>query len=46
MENLKTRQSEEILIEEFALTVEEMLCVKGGESTDPIFKPTPPTVRI
>ena len=42
---MKSEQTEEIF-NEFTLTTEEMICVKGGDATDPVFKPTPPTVRI
>jgi len=30
----------------YALTNEEMMVIKGGDSGDPIFKPYPPTVQI
>lgn len=34
------------ILVEFALTNDEMICVKGGGDGDPIVVPTPPTVRI
>jgi len=43
---MKDEQPEEIF-DEFTLTTEEMICIKGGEAdADPVFKPTPPIVRI
>lgn len=35
----------EILID-YALTVEEMICVKGGDAGDPIYMPSTPPIRI
>jgi hypothetical protein len=35
----------ENIFSEFALTNDEMICVRGGES-DPIVLPTPPPIRL
>ncbi|MCX6320761.1 MAG: hypothetical protein NTX93_03030 [Bacteroidia bacterium] len=34
------------IFNEFALSNEEMIYVRGGEETDPVSLPTPPTIRI
>ncbi len=36
---------DEIFVE-YALTAEEMICVKGGDQVEPIVMPCPPPVRI
>jgi hypothetical protein len=33
------------LLNEFALSNEEMICVRGGDS-DPVILPTPPPVKL
>jgi hypothetical protein len=38
MKNMKSEQTEEIF-NEFTLTTEEMICVKGGDAGDPILRP-------
>ena len=45
MKNINFEKTEEIF-DEFTLTPEEMICVKGGDAGDPIVKPMPPVVRI
>lgn len=46
MEKLSFGNKEENL-SEFSLTIEQMITIKGGEtSNDPIFKPYPPPVQI
>jgi hypothetical protein len=42
MKNLTFEKTEEIL-SVYALSVEEMSCVKGGDQGEPILKPNPPT---
>ena len=34
------------LLNEFALTNEEMICVKGGDAGEPIILPNPPQIKI
>jgi|WetSurMetagenome_2_1015567.scaffolds.fasta_scaffold118734_2 hypothetical protein len=43
MKKLDFEKTTEIL-REYELSIEEMICVKGGEG-DPILLPTPPTPR-
>jgi hypothetical protein len=45
MKTLNLTNIDEIL-NEYALSVEEMICVKGGEAGDPILKPSIPPVKI
>jgi len=45
MENLTLRNLDEIF-NECALTVEEMICVKGGDAGEPILKPSTPPIKI
>ena len=45
MKNLTLRNLDEI-INEYALTVEEMICVKGGDAGEPILKPSTPPIKI
>jgi hypothetical protein len=45
MKTLKMKNIDEIL-NEYALTVEEMICVKGGDQGEPIVKTCPPPVKI
>lgn len=42
MKNLSIETANE-MFNEFALTNEEMICVKGGCAGEPIIIPTPPT---
>ncbi|MFZ0281476.1 MAG: hypothetical protein WAL29_07490 [Bacteroidales bacterium] len=44
MKKNKPEQTEEIF-DEFVLSIEEMICVKGGDG-DPILRPVPPLVQI
>jgi hypothetical protein len=34
------------ILNEYALTVEEMICIKGGDAGEPIIKPSTPPVKI
>jgi hypothetical protein len=34
-----------LIFDEFALTTEEMLCIRGGDG-DPILNPTDPPIKI
>jgi hypothetical protein len=45
MKNLTLRNLDEIF-NEYALTTEEMICVKGGEAGEPILKPSTPPIKI
>ena len=45
MKTLKLKNINEIF-NEYTLTTEEMICVKGGESGEPILKPSIPPVKI
>ncbi len=45
MKKIKPEQTEEIF-NEFILSTEEMICVKGGDAGDPILRPVPPLVQI
>jgi hypothetical protein len=45
MKNLTLRNLDEIF-NEYALTVEEMICVKGGDAGEPILKPSIPPIKI
>lgn len=36
----------DVIFSEFALTVEEMICVKGGDQGEPILKPSVPPIKI
>jgi hypothetical protein len=45
METLNLKNIDEIL-NDYALSVEEMICVKGGDAGDPILKPSIPPVKI
>jgi len=44
MESKKLFEDEEL--EDYLLTIEEMISVKGGDSGDPVYKPGPPPVQI
>ncbi len=44
MKTLNVKNSD-VNLDVYALTVEEMICVKGGDS-DPILKPSLPPVKI
>lgn len=45
MKNLTLRNLDEIF-NEYALTEEEMICVKGGDTGEPILKPSTPPIKI
>lgn len=45
MKTLNLKNIDEIL-NEYVLSVEEMICVKGGDAGDPILKPSIPPVKI
>ena len=45
METLNLKNFGEIL-NDYVLSVEEMICVKGGDAGDPIIKPSVPPVKI
>jgi hypothetical protein len=45
MKTLNLKNIDEIF-NEYALTVGEMICVKGGDSGEPILKPSVPPVKI
>jgi len=45
MKTLNFETIEEIF-NDYALTNEEMICVKGGDAGEPIVKPSVPPVRI
>jgi len=45
MKNLTLRNLDEIF-NEYSLTVEEMICVKGGNAGEPILKPSTPPIKI
>jgi hypothetical protein len=45
MKTLNLKNIDQIF-DEYALTVEEMICVKGGEMGEPIIKPSTPPVKI
>ena len=45
MKNLTLRNLDEIF-SEYALTAEEMICVKGGDAGEPILKPSTPPIKI
>lgn len=45
MKTLNLKNIDEIL-NEYVLSVEEMICVKGGNAGDPILKPSIPPVKI
>jgi hypothetical protein len=45
MKNLNLKNFDEIF-DEYALSAEEMICVKGGEASEPILKPSTPPVKI
>jgi hypothetical protein len=34
------------IFSEYALTAEEMICIKGGDAGEPIIKPATPPVKI
>jgi len=36
----------EEILSEYALTVEEMICVRGGDAGEPIIKSSNPPIRI
>ena len=42
---MKSELIEEIF-NEYTLTTEEMISVKGGDAGDPILRPTPPLILI
>ena len=45
---METRIIEKVdeIIKNYELTVEEMICIRGGDGSDVIFIPTPPKPRI
>jgi hypothetical protein len=45
MKTLNLKNIDEIF-NEYALTVEEMICVKGGDAGEPILKPSVPPIKI
>jgi len=45
MKTLNQKNIDEIF-SEYALTVEEMICVKGGDQGEPILKPSVPPIKI
>jgi hypothetical protein len=45
MKTLNLKNIDEIF-NEYALTVEEMICIKGGDAGEPIIKPSTPPVKI
>jgi len=45
MKTLTIKKIDEIF-DEYALSVEEMICVKGGDQGEPIVKPCTPPVKI
>jgi hypothetical protein len=45
MKTLNLKNFDEIY-DEYALSVEEMICVKGGDAGEPILKPSTPPVKI
>ena len=45
MKTLTMKNTDEIF-NEYALSAEEMICVKGGDQGEPIVKPCTPPVRI
>lgn len=45
MKTLNLKNIDETFVE-YALTVEEMICVKGGDAGEPIILPTTPPVKI
>jgi hypothetical protein len=45
MKTLNLKNLNEIF-DEYALSVEEMICVKGGDYGEPILKPSTPPVKI
>lgn len=34
------------IFNDYVLTVEEMICIKGGDAGEPIIKPSTPPVKI
>lgn len=45
MKSLNNEKLNEIFID-YILSLDEMICVKGGESSEPITRPNPPQVNI
>lgn len=45
MKNLNFESIRE-LFDEYALSCNEMICIKGGDDTEPILLPNPPKVKI
>lgn len=45
MKTLNVKNSD-VNLDVYALTVEEMICVKGGDGLEPILKPSVPPVKI
>jgi hypothetical protein len=45
MKTLNLKKFDKIF-DEYALSEEEMICVKGGEAGEPILKPSTPPVKI
>ena len=45
MKTLNQKNIDEILVE-YALTADEMICVKGGDQGEPILKPSVPPIKI
>ena len=36
----------DVIFEMYSLTTESMICVKGGDAGEPIYKPSTPPVKI
>ena len=34
------------IFDEYALSIEELICIRGGDAGDPLLRPTPPSVNI
>jgi hypothetical protein len=45
MKTLNLKNFDEIF-NDYALSTEEMICVKGGDAGEPILKPSTPPVKI
>jgi hypothetical protein len=45
MKNLNLKNFD-VIFDEYTLSVEEMICVKGGDAGEPILKPSTPPVKI
>ena len=45
MDNLEERKAI-VELNEYAITIEEMIGVRGGDGSDPIYIPNPPKTKI